>query len=179
MMKDLHMLWKTNSIKGLFAMGALFFVVSCVHSATTYEGKMVDAANRIKIAKEGQQKSVWKTEDLTLDYEYSRESDSLALSGIVTFNQHLVNNFSALIDFISRVHFTDAEGRIIGGEQLVTAGYRQDIEKISFQKEFTLPQGTDAMVFSYQGSAEKRSSDSIRLRRRGSTVWNFWKNPTP
>ena len=151
----------------------LLGISACQHSLLSYKGAVVKEENRILLMEGGPHKAVWKTEDLQLDYEYSKTSEALELAGVVAFDQHLVGNYNSLTDFTLQVFFTDSQGKILEEQILDTAFFKQDIEKMSIKKRLPLPQDAKAMVFGYRGRAEETTS-------KGKTVFGgreFWKTP--
>ena len=166
------------SISGIVIVGFLFSMIACQHSVFTYNGRMVKPANRIPLKEGGPHKSEWKEEDLTLNYNYQKQGDTLEISGEVTFTNHIVYNFRDFNDFFLTVYFTDVGGKINGEQTLTSAGVGQQIEKMSFNRRLTLPPGSEGMVFGYRGHAVDRSSGSGSFGIDGSVDWEFWKTPT-
>ena len=154
----------------------LLGISSCQHSLLSYKGAEVKEENRIPLVAGGPHKAVWKTEDLQLDYEYSKTSDAFEMAGVVAFDQHLVGNYNSLTDFTLQIFFTDSQGKILEEQILDTAFFRQDIEKMSFKKRLTLPPNAKAIVFGYRGRAEETTSEG-NSAFRGSGGWDFWKTP--
>ena len=165
------------SISGIAIVGFLFSTIACQHSVFTYNGRMVKPANRIPLKEGGPHISEWKEEDLTLNYKYQKQGDTLEISGKVAFSNHLMYNFRDFNDFFLTVYFTDAGGKINGEQNLTSAGVGQQIEKMSFNRRLTLPPGAENMVFGYRGHAVDRSSGGS-FGIDGSVDWEFWKTPT-
>lgn len=165
------------SISGIVIVGFLFSMIACQHSVFTYNGRMVKPANRIPLKEGGPHKSEWKEEDLTLNYEYQKQVDTLEISGKITFDNHIVYNYRDFTNFFLTVYFTDPDGRINGEQTLTGAGMGQQIEKISFNQQVKLPPGAENMVFGYRGQVVDRSSGGS-FGIDGSVEWEFWKTPT-
>ena len=158
-----------TALVGCFLLG----ISSCQHSLLSYKGAVVKEEHRIPLVEGGSRKGTWKTEDLQLDYEYSKKSDALEVTGVIEFDQHLAGNYNSLTDFTLQVFFTDSQGKILEEQILDTAFFKQDIEKMSIKKRLPLPQDAKAMVFGYRGRAEETTS-------KGKTVFGgreFWKTP--
>ena len=148
-------------------------IAACSHSPFTYVGRTVKEENRIPIQDKGSHSGKWKTDDLLLTYEYARDSDTVEISGTVTFMQHLENNFALLSNFSLQVHFVDPEGTILArGISLASAGLKYPMQSLPFREKLQLPAGTTAMVFSYRGAAEDTGSGEGRIDTE------FWEIPT-
>lgn len=165
-------------IVGVFVIGFLLGITACQHSIFTYNGKIVKPENRIPLKEGGPHKSEWKTEDLTLNYQYQRQGETLEIYGTVTFANHLVYNFRDFSDFFLIVYFTDMAGGINGEQSLTSAGMGQPIEKMTFNKRIPLPPGAESMVFGYRGKAVDQSSSDGSFGLGGSADWEFWTTPT-
>ncbi|HIJ55369.1 MAG TPA: hypothetical protein HPQ03_04505 [Deltaproteobacteria bacterium] len=161
---------KTRRIRWLFLIVTLSAIFSCT-SYFTYKGQEVAEADRIEIKEGGPYTGSWDTRDLSLDYVYEQKKDSFTLSGKVTFNKHIIYNFRLLDYFDLRVHFVDGSGKIIEGKGIVSSGHHVEIENLPFKKQFALPSGAVAMVFSYSGRASELGDEA------GRTDYEFWESP--
>jgi len=167
---------KTHRIQWLFFIVAPFVFLSCT-SYFTYEGYEVAEEDRIEIKEGGPNKGSWPTNDLTLDYTYKNHMDDFIISGKVSWAKHIEYNFRTLDHFFLRVYFVDAAGKIIAGKGVVYSGNNLEIENLSFEKQFVLPAGTVAMVFSYSGKVSEHGTGGDRNFQGGRTDWDFWKSP--
>jgi len=155
-----------------------FASAGCRHDLITYTDKVVKEDNRIYLKDGGPTPGVWKTEDLTLNYEYRKRGSDFEISGTIAFDQHLEYNYHSFTNFWFQVYFTDPEGIILAEQFLGTAGYKQEIEDMTFNKRFSLPPNAGAMAFGYSGKAEDASDDADSGIGGGGTDWSFWKTPT-
>jgi len=137
-----------------------------------WKGHIVGQDNRIPLEKTaGKVHGIWKTGDLSLEYEYLIRKDSIQLDGGATLADKLTY-FSSL-DYLSiMVQFLNGEGMVLGHEILYFSASRPLIPMIkpSFSRSFLLPSETDAMSFSYSGKVSDGSGDD-------GIDWNFWTVP--
>jgi len=145
---------------------------ACQHAGFSYRGGMTSKADRISIVDEGTQQGTWETPDLTLAYEYTRSRDDLDLRGRISFSRHLIYGYNTLERFTVQANFAGPEGKILDSVMLLVAGRNVDLEAMSFSRDFTLPPGSEYMVFSYRGRAKGSGGD-----QEGSVSWDFWKTP--
>ena len=167
---------RTHWLRWLFFGVALTALLSC-KSYLTYEGQEVAEEDRIEIKEGGPNKGALSTYDFSLSYVYERNKDGFTLSGKVTWSNHIIYNFRILEHFDLRVHFVDGSGKIIEGKGIVYSGHNMEIENLSFKKDFTLPAGAVAMVFSYSGRATEHGAAGNSDDQGGQTDWEFWKSP--
>lgn len=164
-------------LRGFVILAFLFGMVACRHNIFSYNGEMVKPENRIPLKEGGPQTSEWKTEDLTVHYDYQKHGDSVEISGNVAFTNHIAYNYTVFGHFFLNIYFTDATGSIIGEQTLTSANIGQEIEKLPFNKRITLPNGAENFVFAYRGRVTDHSSgDNFGLT--GGIDWQFWKTPT-
>ena len=109
--------------------------------------KTVPEKKRIELLEGGPYKGEWKTRDLTLIYEYSREPGRLLMSGVVKFR-----SYKTLDDFSLGANLIDAEGKVVHKHRIASAGGRRQIEEIPFESEVKLPSETWGVAFSYKGT---------------------------
>jgi hypothetical protein len=76
-----------------------------------------------------------------------------------------------LIDtFDLELNFTAADGTILRSEVLASAPHRRIIQTLAFQRNPSLPEGADAMVFSYSGV-------SRGIGEGAGSPYRFWQSP--
>ena len=161
---------------GIFSLVLLTTPVSCGLVPKHYANKIIPEKNLIALKTGGPYENSWVTEDLLVNYHYTRNADQLKISGTIDFDDHL-KGFDKLDYFDFWIYFTSSENKIIGHLLISPFTFFDQIEKTSFEKTYTLPAGAAAMVFSYRGSASDGSSGGDDSVRDGGISWVFWKTP--
>jgi hypothetical protein len=115
------------------------------------------------------QRGAYSTEDLTLDYQYTRSDADIRFSGSLILSQRLSGGYQSFGYFFFYVYFADAAGNALGRQTLASAGLMEEIDKIAIEKKFPLPAGTEAVAFGYSGSAKDPGDRSADVE--------FWDTP--
>ncbi len=161
--------WKqTLTILLLVLCGAM--LVSCQSALFTYKGARIAQVNLIPLTEGGTKGDYFETEDVTVDYEFTRTGDNLRLGGEISYSSALRNSFSSVPDFFIRVFFTDAQGTVLGYRGIMASGYGYTSDHMRFHELVVLPPGTAFMAFGYSG----RAVDSSAQDR---TEKSFWFDP--
>ena len=151
--------WITSALTLLFFCGQ--------QEISARKHKTVPEKKRIELRDGGPYKGVWETGDLTLDYEYTRETGRLSMVGQVNLKRSgsgVLNNFDLQANLI------DTEGKIIDYKVIASAGGRRQIHKIPFKTEIKIPDQTWGVAFSYNGSTSGTGQGSGSSNR-------FWITP--
>jgi hypothetical protein len=161
-----------KNIKTVFTLGLLSVLLSafvaCTNSFDTYLGKTADQESRIAL-NGGSHNGVWQTDDLTVNYSYSRKPNSLQISGDVSLSQKMKDVSNIVQTFFLQVNFLNAHGQVLDTKELAVAGYRETITKWEFDHTLELPARTSAMAFSYTGQMGEGAGE-------GSSE-SFWHDP--
>ena len=142
--------------------------VACTNSFDTYLGKTADQESRIAL-NGGSHNGVWQTDDLAVNYSYSRKPNSLRISGDVNLSDKLKDASNIVQTFFLQVNFLNANGRALETKELAVAGHHERITKWKFDHNFELPAHTSAMAFSYTGQMGGGAGE-------GSSE-PFWRDP--
>ena len=126
--------------------------IACTNRFDTYLGKTADQESRIAL-NGGSHKGVWQTDDLAVNYSYSRKPNSLQISGDVNLSKKLKDASNIVQTFFLQVNFLNANGQVLDTKELAVSGYRETITKWDFDHNFELPARTSAMAFSYTAQA--------------------------
>lgn len=146
-----HLSLKFAGLIALIWISTLSF--GCQGTLPTSKGNFVAAPQRVPIS-EGMQPQIWRTDDLSIHYQYTKSGDQLEISGKIDPSSSLVLNFQTFERFHLGVLLLDAQGEVLASDGLVTAGFRRNTdEPIQFQDTISLPQGTTALAFRYAGKA--------------------------
>jgi hypothetical protein len=158
----------------------ILFLVSCAGKAFTYKGRWVAEDDRISVQAGGPHEGKWQTRDLDIEYAYQQETQNLQISGVITLADHLTTGFSTL-DFLTfDVFALDADGVVLNSELMRTFGYRRYMEflgKMTFDRQFNLPDGTSAIAFGYRGRVSQGGGGFGKTREGDRIDWDFWKIP--
>jgi len=161
-----------KNIKTVFTLGLLSVLLSafvaCTNSFDTYIGKTADQESRIAL-NGGSHNGVWQTDDLAVNYSYSREPNRLRISGDVSLSQEMKDVSNIVQTFFLQVNFLNANGQVLGTKELAVAGYRETITKWEFDHNFELPARTSAMAFSYTGQMGEGAGEGASE--------SFWHDP--
>ncbi len=165
----------------IFLLGSLYLLlltalVSCRSIFKGYNGLIVPAENLIVLQNEGSIEGKWQTEDISVNYLYSKNVDHLKISGRIDFDDSLKYNFNRLNDFTLWVHFINSDNTIVGNLLISPFTSLDMIEEISFEKNVELPSDTQAIVFSYSGHVSEGGSGQYGPGD-GGVSWSFWTTP--
>ena len=163
-------------VTGTIGLVLLASLAGCGSLPKYYSDKIIPENNLIALKTGGPHENNWVTEDLLVSYLYTRNEDQLKISGTIDFADNL-KAFNKLDYFDFWVYFTDSENKIIGHLLISPFTFFDQVEKTAFEKNYTLPAGANAMVFSYRGSASEGGSGGGDSLRDGGISWTFWKTP--
>ncbi|MBN1932041.1 MAG: hypothetical protein JW786_10590 [Desulfobacterales bacterium] len=173
------MILKTKSHYGFKGIVSFLLMVGCLACQGRfygYQGAVVGREYRILLLEGGPHQGSWRTNDLTIYYGYSKKLLRVELSGRVELAGYLQKSFSQIENFFLTLHFLDSAGTVLKSSVLLTAGYRQEIEKLSFNRLIEVVPETAAIVFSYKGRV-REGSGTDSLRDGDAITWDFWKAP--
>lgn len=162
---------------GFTSVCLLTTLVACGSIFRSYKGLTVPAENLIALQNEGPHEGSWQTEDVSINYQYTKDVDNFKISGLIDFDESLKANYNRLDDFMLRIYFVNSENKIIGNLPVSPFTFFDRIEETSFKRNVVLPPDTHAMVFSYSGSVSEGGSAKGRQGEGGGGGWNFWKLP--
>jgi hypothetical protein len=141
--------------KGLFFLSSviaavfLFIAASQIISASAAT-KTVSIGDRLSM-EQSKYTGKWKSNDLTVEYSYSKDQGQVELSGTVTFAMYLVMGYGHLDNFRLGVIFLDENGRVLQETGLATN--RDTLDPMPFKRKVNLPPNAVSMAFTYQGKA--------------------------
>jgi hypothetical protein len=146
----------------------LFFLEGCQGNFLGYRGELVAEENRVPLQSGGPHSGVWDTDDLVVQYRYTRQGGTLGIAGDIEFVGGAAR-FQIVKKFRLSLYFLDGSGRILEQALLFGAGGGRHIRLWSFDKEMQPPPDTRSMTFGYSGV--------VRGTGRGASPWSFWKTP--
>jgi len=168
-----------NKIQIVFKKGLwivlLAGLAACQSGLTSYHGKTVDPDNRFELPAGAPHEVSWQTRDLLVEFQFLREQQDLQISGLVKPQAYLLH-FNRLEYLFFRVHFVDAEGKVLVDEAVISVGYRIEMpERKAFKANLKVPADSTAIAFSYRGRA--LTGGGSRHRSGRDSGWDFWKGP--
>ena len=117
------------------------------------QGQKLEDVKAILLGDTGRQTGQYRTDDLTVDWEYRRAGGSLQLSGVVRFSPALQNQIKFLGSFQLGLVLSDAQGNTLMDQGLTTAYGDSVSDPISFSTNLAVPPQAASMAFSYRGQA--------------------------
>jgi hypothetical protein len=146
---------------------AFFFAAPLIVNANAGTGSVLPA-DRLSI-EQSQYSGQWKGNDLTVEYNYSKDRGQMDISGNVRFASSLVLGYTRLEDFRLGAIFLDKNGRVL--QEIGLATNRDSFDPISFNRRINLPSNAVSIAFSYQGKAIEGADEG------GSGLTSFWFYP--
>lgn len=156
---------------GTLLVAAVFLAtVGCQSVSFTPIGKTVPEARRIALGS-GDIKGSYTTEDLVIDYRYTRQSGNMELWGQLRFSHRITSNFLLVQGFHMDLLFADSQGKIIDVSGLVSTSYDNINFKnlAEFSKVVSVPPNAASFTFSYSGKAFGEGA--------GGNMMDFWDYP--
>ena len=154
----------------LFAVVALgAFVIGCQGSLNNVQGQEIQYGERIMLKEGGEQTGQYRTDDLTMDYQYTRTGDSLKISGVIQFGTSMRGLFLTLRTFNLTLLLADSQGKVLGEKPLTTASSEKLASPQTFSTTIVLPPQTALAAFSYSGQVSGPGKDG--------SPSSFWHAP--
>jgi len=142
----------------LFAVLATWLIGCQGSSIITGKGDQLQQGAEIAIAKSGEHSGNYQTNNVTIDYTYTRpDPQTLEISGTVTYSSALQQNFSIINYFNLGIFLADASGYVFGMRDLATGQANFTTggpTNLTFNKTLQIPAATALMAFRYEGQAQ-------------------------
>ncbi len=118
-----------------------------------YAGTAARPDNQFAISSIQGQETAWQGKDLTIHYMALPAGSAVDINGFVEFDTNL-GKFERINRFRVYIHFIDAQGIILETRLLwsATANIDASFVRWTFQRQWPLPPGAQAIGFSYNGS---------------------------
>jgi hypothetical protein len=145
------------------------FLSGCQGTLGNVQGRAIQYSDRIVLQDGKQQSGEFRTNDLTVNYEYTRNGDSLQISGVIQLNYTMQSLFLTIRTFNLVLLLADNQGRITAEQGLTMASGASVRAPINFDKTIVLPSQTALMAFSYTGQVTGSGSDG--------SPSSFWHDP--
>lgn len=132
----------------------LGFLNGCQTLQTQPHG-MVAEQNRVPLVESGKDSGVWKGLDLSVQYQVSRSEGEVSLSGKVSFESSVTNNYNQIEYFHLAVIFLDEKGTVLDMRGVVSGVKSDPDDSQPFSAIVVAPRSAKAMAFSYQIKAQE------------------------
>lgn len=159
----------------LVLMGMVLLVFGCRSLILDPRGHLVPREKRITIPDSGEQKGVFKNEDLTLAYQMLRTAGRLQISGSLQFADRIAKNFPLIKYFHLGVLLLDEQGKILDVVNLTSVSYYRTQWAVlpdyplSFSTLILVRDDTRSIAFNYTGNAVDPTTDGGMM--------DFWEYP--
>lgn len=137
---------------------ALVVAAGCVATADLYKGHPVTKVPVVALENGGPNAGRWQTFDLTIEYQYTLNNDTLDLSGRVIPSDFYRMNFSNFRRLTVYAFALDQNNRVLETMQLVWLGGVRTDENYAFSRHFLVPTGATRLSFGYDGEAREFES---------------------
>ncbi|MCK8601613.1 hypothetical protein [Desulfoferrobacter suflitae] len=170
----MHRHYLVRNSKRLVVISALIFgfvpaaFFGCSNFLINYDGAKIRAGYEIPLVTDDKKMGHYTTRDLTVDYEYQLQGDTLHLSGKVRFSDFLTREYG-LRYFNLSLLFADGENNIIGSTSLTSAGYGGPI---TFDRTLKLPTQATTMAFGFTYTGQ-----SMGGGEGAGGSYDFWDYP--
>ena len=158
-MNDLWGLVAPNAKRILPVAMAVFLLAGCQTMPVSYSGGMVPTSKQVPLVESGARSGQYNTEDLRIDYEYSRSGNKLSISGSIYFEDRIIYSFLRIEQFHADLIFVDAGGRALEAQGLTTSSFSKADSGLTFSRDVAIPANAASLSFSYSGTAKSGHRD--------------------
>ncbi len=148
------------------------FLTGCNGGIYTNNATPITRPTNLIQLQQGNQQGVWKTGELAVKYHYQMTPETLKIFGTV----HLVGGFanccSSINRLVIRLVFLDSQETPIHSALFYTAANHHSVDWVpmKFDETFSIPPGTTAVSFDYDGELIGGSNGPGKL--------SIWYSPT-
>jgi hypothetical protein len=132
---------------------AALTIAGCGGNLFTYKGDKVTREDLITKIEDGNQKGVWKTNELAIKYQYQKTPETLKISGAVELVGGFAIGFREIGHLAVYLLFLDNKGIVIENSLIYAVGNHHSIDMVPmlFEREIPIPGGSDSISFAYDG----------------------------
>jgi hypothetical protein len=180
-MKEPHQKRTRHGSGRILRLGVLFSLVglvACASGILSYNGRFARSESIVPLVRGGDHQLQWQTNDIIIEGTYILEGDQLNLAGQVKLQSNLANY--TVVDFLRvNAYAVDGDGQILASYPLWQAnpGTQPFFIKWSFQRQYTVPEATRSVAFSYQGRMSDGGRGATPGMDDGGISWDFWHTP--
>lgn len=133
------------------------------------QGQTLNPSAQIALNRQGDQ-GQFNGPDLSVNYAYVRTGGNMQLTGNVQFGMTIQANYAAVQTFQLGLALADAQGNVLGQQQITGAFDNNVGDTIKFNTPVAVPPQAAFMAFSYSGQAYAAGPG-------GPDPTNFWFSP--
>lgn len=117
------------------------------------KGDRVIRKNYLILLKDGKQQGEWKTNELTIFYQYETVANVVNISGNVKLKVGFSSGFRWITHLDTHLLLIDDQGRILEIVPVLSTGIQQVSDELpmKFESNVPLPEGTHTLSFAYEG----------------------------
>jgi hypothetical protein len=147
---------------------SLLFLSGCANYLTPQLGAIARPNDRFKLVKDGVYDGDLNTNNLDMTYSLADSGKTFNFKGSLSFSDSLTNSFPVVENFILKMNFLDAEGRVL---QTIDISPLLDFEvapdQIPVKASGSIPTTASAIAFNFFGQFKDngllRNSDSTEI----------------
>ncbi|MFH1575232.1 MAG: hypothetical protein ABIG68_14715 [Acidobacteriota bacterium] len=132
-------------------------------------GAAVHPRDRIPIRDGGPHNGVYRTEDVTLHYQYEKGASEIQVEGRLEYDAGLSYTYRMLDYFFMDIYFLGPGSRVLDHRVFLQADQIDGFDPLSANRRFPLPPGADAVAFGYRGKTRGESTLGAGF--------DFWRSP--
>lgn len=130
----------------------------CAETSMMYSGNTVTSVPVVTLQSGGPNAGVWETFDMTIAYNYTRNSDVVEVDGQIALNDHYQLTYERLWRLDVYLFFVDEDSKVLETSFITRTAGSVPEERFSFSQSYKVPPGTTGLSFGYSGVAgEKRT----------------------
>lgn len=160
--------------KTIICLSAVAFILAgCGASLFSYKGYKVTQKNFMVPLKDGDQKGVWKTNELAVNYQYQMTPETLKIAGTTDLIGGFAIGFTWIKYLAVYLLFLDDQGIVIENALIFSAGNHRpanDINPMVFEKTIPIPEGSRRISFAYEGELTGAGTEE-------QSSYNIWFSP--
>jgi hypothetical protein len=132
---------------------AAFILAGCGGRLYTYKGDKITQKNLMVLLKDGDQKGVWKTNELSITYQYQMTPETLNIAGTTELVGGFVIGFRWITRLSVNLLFLDNQGIVMENVLIYSLGNRNATDTIPmvFERTIPIPVGARMISFAYDG----------------------------
>jgi len=156
----------------------IYFGYGCTTTILTphYAGSKIKPGYPISI-NQGEHLGNYRSDDLAIDYKYTRNGDDLKIWGKIKFANATQLNFNYIDYFNLSLLIADSEAQVLTNHGLVSTSWVNltgSADEVHFTQNVKLPADASFMAFTYTGQASEGGSGDAE---DGGGNTQFWEYP--
>ena len=126
-------------------------LTGCIATSARYQGNLVDEDRVVEFKLGGPHTEVLQTFDITVNYEYLLDGDTLNFNGHAVLGDHYQAMYTRLNSLYVYLFLVDTQSRVIQTSMLVNALMTQPNEEFEFNVALKRPPGVAGISIGYDG----------------------------